>query len=262
MIKTQMLEGKEQTLLRSLPEVNLKPILKSKRFFAVCNKADEILGVVTNKYQLIQHRDVFKFTKMLLPDFELHKVGLANNGQNVAMFWKGGREISINGDKHCEYVQTINSITGKRPLGVRLGFFRFVCTNGQMIGNTILNISQRHVRGEIDFKKVEEQVLTARDRHNSSFISWAENLAKISGKPLLTRIKTEFGKVNAQSRRLPIAVRLAKPLSRLPDNSTLWDIYNSFTNVLSHQTKSVTMYDRLVYDATQLLQQESGVFLN
>lgn len=90
---------------------------------------NSVLGVVTNRYKIVQNEDAFAFTDMLLGEgVKYETAGSLSNGKRVWMLAKMDT-ADILGDKVEPYLVFTNSHDGKGAVKVAMTPIRVVCQN-------------------------------------------------------------------------------------------------------------------------------------
>lgn len=111
------------------------------------------IAVVSKSYTLAQHRDVA--TKCLegieaigISLYELHyELGLSELGEwmNLRIYFPDEFNYTpMDGQKLNLRLECFNSVDGSSRLVILLGWFRFICTNGMIIGKTKTEIREIH----------------------------------------------------------------------------------------------------------------------
>ena len=114
----------------------------------------KVLGVVSDKYQVVQNEDAFAFTDALLGEgVQYETAGSLADGKMIWLLAKLPDKYIINGDEITPYLVFFNSHDGSSAIRVALTPIRVVCQNTL---NLALNSAKRswgvkHV-GDIDTK--------------------------------------------------------------------------------------------------------------
>ena len=111
------------------------------------------VGVVSNTYRLAQHQEV---VEMCLKGLKAHgidaqvlrcEVGLTPLGEWMnfrAYFPESYSHSPKDGNKLALRLECFNSVDGSSRLVILLGWFRFICTNGLIIGETKAELRDIH----------------------------------------------------------------------------------------------------------------------
>lgn len=156
---------------------------KARGFKANIRETDRsILGVVTNKYQVVQNKDAFGFVDELLGQgVRYETAGSLNGGKRVWMLAILPDQYKVLGDDVEPYLVLTNSHNGKGGISVAMTPIRVVCQNTL---NLALDKAQRqwkttHV-GSFSNKVAEASMtLQLGDYYMKSLAEEAEELAKI-----------------------------------------------------------------------------------
>jgi phage/plasmid-like protein (TIGR03299 family) len=110
--------------------VDNEEFVKAEGFVAnVRDDTQEVLGVVSSRYKVVQNKDAFAFTDALIGenDVRYETAGLLSNGKA----WLLGRMPSrkIAGDEVEPYLVFTNGFDGKSPIQVALTPIRIWCSN-------------------------------------------------------------------------------------------------------------------------------------
>jgi hypothetical protein len=112
-----------------------------------------VVGLVSRRYALVQHADVVSAVAAALRRIDLEAADvpvhlqLSEYGSRMALratlpdayAFSGG-----DGHRMALTFECLNSVDGTVPLFAALGWFRFICGNGLIVGTTAASIRQRH----------------------------------------------------------------------------------------------------------------------
>ena len=146
------------------------------------NTDNSVLGVVTNKYTIVQNRDAFNFTDNLIGKGAIYETaGSLRNGKRVFMLAQLPKQ-KILGDEFGNFICFTNTHDGTGAVRVLMTPTRVVCNNTL---NLALNNSKRmwsckHM-GKMEDKLHEaEETLFRADKYMTELGVVAERLANIS----------------------------------------------------------------------------------
>lgn len=114
------------------------------------------IGVVSHTYSLASHRDVANVCLNGLKDVGInpadlrYEVGLSELGEwmNLRIYFPADFGfVETQGNKLDLRLECFNSVDGWSRLVVLLGWYRLVCSNGMVIGETKIEIKERHGAG-------------------------------------------------------------------------------------------------------------------
>lgn len=142
--------GAPHTLTRA--NDRLKAIV---RLPTAADSAEVPVGVVSRQYRLVQHQDVIK---CLEEAFKVQRIdpapletllSLTPNGERMALsilFPDEARfRYSINsGDDMGFRLECFNSVDGTMKFTMVMGWLRFVCSNGLVLGKTLAHVRRAH----------------------------------------------------------------------------------------------------------------------
>lgn len=124
----------------------------------------DIFGTVTDRYQITQNRDVFKFMDSIVGEGKAiyETAGALGKGETVFITAKLPYYIRVNGHDTIEnYLVVSNGHNGKTSLNIFLTPVRVVCENTLAVGlnNAKFNFSLRHTQGINDKLEDASQIL-------------------------------------------------------------------------------------------------------
>lgn len=105
--------------------------IELKGFFANIRSTDQkVLGVVTDKYRVVQNEDAFAFTDALLGEGVIYETaGSLQEGRKVWLLAKLPHRYIISGDEITPYLVFSNSHDGTGAIRVAMTPVRVVCNN-------------------------------------------------------------------------------------------------------------------------------------
>jgi hypothetical protein len=132
----------------------------------VCNGDGMPLGVVSSSYVLVDHGELVEALVHALNQSGLDPAGypaevyVGDNGARFGLRLVFPDLVYDPGDGHpvAGRVEVLNSVDRSLPLRLVIGFFRFVCSNGLIVGETMTNLLEIHRRGRIDVLRLQEVV--------------------------------------------------------------------------------------------------------
>ena len=94
------------------------------------DRDEKILGVVSDRYRVVQNEDAFQFTDALLGEgVRYETAGSLESGKRVWMLAKLPKEYIISGDQISPYLVFSNSHDGSNAIKVAMTPVRVVCSN-------------------------------------------------------------------------------------------------------------------------------------
>lgn len=140
-------------------KVNPRPVMVDgevcKNYIAnVRDKDSKVLGIVSEKYQIVQNEDAFAFTDELLrrEDVRYESAGAFAGGKKVWLLAKMPSFKVLNDDVDC-YVVFTNSFNGTGAVRVAVTPIRVVCNNA-------LNLAFRHSKRSWSVRHVGESIMS------------------------------------------------------------------------------------------------------
>ena len=156
---------------------------------------NRVLGVVTDRYKVVQNDEAFAFTDELLGEgVRYETAGSLQNGRKVWILARMPREFIINGEQISPYLVFSNTHDGSGAIKVAVTPIRVVCNNTL---NLALSTAKRswsmihtgNVKGKMEEAR---QTLFMAEKYMSKLGSEFENLRKIK---LLDRQVMEYIKM-------------------------------------------------------------------
>jgi hypothetical protein len=168
--------GGELTRLNErLDTIVRKPTIDDPNFVPV--------GVVSKEYILMPHAEVLKIaitaleTAQIPPTDVMAELKITEYGERMALSLYLPEEYSFDpGDGHplALRLECFNSVDGSTRFRALMGWFRFVCSNGLIIGVTRSDVRRRHI-GDIGLAEVEAVLvcgLEESEKEKKNFEQW------------------------------------------------------------------------------------------
>jgi Domain of unknown function (DUF932) len=127
------------------------------------------VGIVSQTYTLVSHRKIAALCRECLielgiePEDLRYEVGLSELGEwmNFRVYFPDSYAfMDAHGNKLDLRLECFNSVDGSSRLMILFGWLRFVCSNGLVIGETRIEIKERHGQG-LDLDSIGERILPA-----------------------------------------------------------------------------------------------------
>lgn len=146
------------------------------------DKDNQILGVVTDRYKVVQNEEAFAFTDSLLGQgVRYETAGSLQEGRKVWILAKLPKEYLITGDRVSPYLVFTNSHDGMGAIRVAVTPIRVVCQNtlNLALSEASRNWSTVHI-GNVRWKMEEaEKTLFLADKYMNALSRDIENLQKV-----------------------------------------------------------------------------------
>ena len=239
----------------SFPEVREVPVSwgemnlqRAKKYKAIVNpEIGKVYSIVSKDYKLIRHEEAVQRIESIIDEnLELGKYKSAtefyNDGARMRViyrFYKKSVEIK-KGDTVNPELHLFNSYDTTWPFIVLIGAFRFVCTNGLVVGEKYLHLRKRHIY-HLDKMDLKEQVSTALKRFKLQANQWKKWTDwQLTEKTYENVMKTmKFGKKAMEV----IEERSAHEAEDYTDRGfpilNLWIFYNVLTWYITHRAVSL-----------------------
>jgi hypothetical protein len=158
-----------------------KPIQKGDGFIPV--------GVVSKSYVLVQHSTVFEMAKKAFekssidPSTVKSILRITEYGERMHLSCLLPERYSFDpgdGNKMALRLECFNSVDGSTGFQVHMGWFRFVCSNGLMMGVTRFDFRHRHL-GDVgldDVQYILSDGIKESERDRDNFIKWRKSPIK------------------------------------------------------------------------------------
>lgn len=211
-------------------------------------KDKSILGVVTEKYKVVQNAEAFAFTDGLIGEGVTYETaGSLQNGKKVWMLAKLPETYQIAGDEVTPYMVFSNSHDGSAAIKVAMTPIRVVCQNtlNLAIGSAKRIWSTIHT-GNIDIKLDEaRKTLLLADHYMKNLSIEIENLNKIklSDNKVLEYINllipepvdmTDIQKRNIVNLRGGLKLRYFDAPDLIDVPKTAWRFINAVSDFATH----------------------------
>lgn len=245
--------GKESSRINErLDTIVRKPFGQDRNFIPV--------GVVSKEYALVPHTDVLDVVIRSLESIESLKMSLGAVRTDLSLTEYGERmELSIYlpeeysfdpGDGHpmALRLECFNSVDGSTRFRALMGWFRFVCSNGLIIGVTQTDVRRRHV-GDIHLEDVGKVLTTGikkSKKEKRNFEKWRKQMVqppKLS-KWIATTLHKGWGfKAAARAYRICTTGHDADVLGPYTDNTPLTVPVRQTDRVPGAPINSGNLYD-------------------
>lgn len=199
----------------------------------------KVVSVVSRDYNLLPHRTAFekaaKAVQGIGYGMEIKKLAVSASGSKMFLMLQGSQTYDLGGKDNMVQptLILINSIDGTTKFGFKIGALRLICTNGMVRGIAFQNISIRHTSGA-DFSGIIEAGGEAMSRFNLEAIPrWQRMVTRhLDDKDIdATLLAMKSPKLQVPNKVNEAVLRKLRAEGAM----TSWDLYNHYTNVLTHQ---------------------------
>ena len=205
---------------------------------------DSEVKILTKKYFISQHVDMFDQTVRQLEDyglnFEVKSIGVNNSGKrhgvNVTFLFPE-MVFDIDGSMTNATLELINSNDGNQNLIRVFGAYRVRCSNGMVIGETLLEEKRKHYGEGYELEPINE----ALDELGSQFKNFGTMIEKsrdVKMNKNIQRALIRIGFPRLMVERLPKMTEkyLSVQQEGIKDWDKLWSVYQALTNWISNVT--------------------------
>lgn len=221
----------------------------------------EVLGVVTERYSILQNKDLFPFAESLFASKGLKFINdgakVTHGGARVRAKYRFPElDLNLNGQNIQFVLMVQNSFDGSLKVSFDLGLFRMLCTNGMKIpfsNGSAISLMRKHTESlSMSFAS------SAFDASVKAFTNSGEffynlnrqNLTQEEGHKVLNGLVVR----KAMAERMSDKVREIwdKPTFREDAPRNAFNLYNAVTQHLSHDVapKRFELSERVTHSVT------------
>ncbi len=157
------------------------------------------IGIVSKEYVLIKHSEVLEGAKKSLEQFEIPaqdvraEIRMTEYGERMALSLYLPEEYTFDpGDGEMAMrLEIFNSVEGSTRFRALMGWFRFVCSNGLVIGVTQIDIRRRHI-GELSLADMGAVISSGLERaeiEKQNFLKWRKQ--RVSSEALVKWVEKD-----------------------------------------------------------------------
>jgi len=205
---------------------------------------DSEVKILTNKYFISQHIDMFDQTVKQLDDYglnyEVKSIGVNDKGCRHGVdvtFLFPELSFDIDGSMTNATLELINSNDGNQNIIRVFGAYRMRCSNGMVIGETLLEEKRKHYGDGYELEPINEALdeLQGQFTDFSKMIEMSRNV-KIDKRIERALIRIGFPRLMVE--RLPTMTEkyLSVQEEDIKDWTQLWSVYQALTNWISNVT--------------------------
>lgn len=211
------------------------------RFFAnVRTDTNEVLGCVSDRYELLQNETLVGHSESLFRSRNMNfnrRIVVTNGGSRFRAIYDfpniGGK---VNGQDLTFRLKVQNSFDGSLRASFAVGLFRLICSNGLAAPVSAIGMTKKHTASlDVDF------VGRSLDNAVESFYNALPTFSAMSRIPVTLRDGNQII-TNLVERKIGLSERVAAGVQSVWENPThhedrernLWNLYNAFTQHLTH----------------------------
>lgn len=245
----------------TLAPLKANGIVIPNRFAVIRTDTNEPLGIVSDYYQLISHKEVLeKSREVLLQEKSIfeEKIDVTQNGSHcVIQYTFPDSKIEIRrGDFVSLQIIIINSYDASTSIRFLMGAFRLVCSNGLVIGKELVYYSQRHT-SELDANVMQERFRDVSRYFNERMVP---AMNKMSESQLSEKTSNQLFKKYKDKKMFPHWLIDNAEMRYQREGKTIWNFYNSITYSITHGRSGMNIETKILYskkawqEAEKLLQ--------
>jgi hypothetical protein len=218
--------------------------VKPDHFLNVRRDTGEVLGVASNRYGVVQNRDLIgvaedAFGKSDLGSYD-RSVIVTGKGEKLFAtydFKDRNRALKV-GDEVGMRLTLQNSFDTTLRLSFAIGALRLVCTNGMTTMERDVDMTSKH-NSNVDVNFLSDSVKVAVQRFDAACTAF-DKLSEVQfdhdkGFNVLNRLAQS--KVISDRQSTKIAAIWASPDYKEDQDRTLWNLYNASTQYLSREVE-------------------------
>ena len=218
--------------------------VKPDHFLNVRRDTGEVLGVASNRYGVVQNRDLIgvaedAFGKSDLGSYD-RSVIVTGKGEKLFAtydFKDRNRALKV-GDEVGMRLTLQNSFDTTLRLSFAIGALRLVCTNGMTTMERDVDMTSKH-NSNVDVNFLSDSVKVAVERFDAACTAF-DKLSEVQfdhdkGFNVLNRLAQS--KVISDRQSTKIAAIWASPDYKEDQDRTLWNLYNASTQYLSREVE-------------------------
>ena len=140
---------------------------------------NQVLGLVTPRYRIVQNRDAFKIMEQVVAvGGTITNAGMTQQG--LCFMVANVMQRTVNGEDYCMYIMATNSFNGAFPIGLIVTPVRIICQNmyRQLMGNKDNVVRMRHETNVMDKLDRQYNVAGALVDYNDCFSAQVLKLAE------------------------------------------------------------------------------------
>jgi hypothetical protein len=214
------------------------------RYFAnVRTDTSEVLGIVTERYEVLQNADFFNPVEELFQqegfgNFKRKTVCTHGGARVRAVYDFADHGIKVGGEDLMLRLKVQNSFDGSLRASFQVGMVRLVCTNGLAVPVAAVGMTRKHTKA-LDTDLVRDafhrsvkafsDAAPAFERLQETSVSQSEGNSILLG----------FEKSKVMSERMRERVQSVWESPRYHEDRTrnLWNLYNAVTQHLTHDVE-------------------------
>lgn len=203
----------------------------------------QVLGVVTEQYQLMQNSDLFGACEELFAQkgyrAEKRKSVVTGDGARIRFMYQFPElGLKVKGQDMAFTLMVQNSFDGSLRVSFKVGLFRFICSNGLAVPFNAINLTAKHT-AKLDME-FTGRGLDHAVREFTQSAPFFERMADTrvdqhTGLEILNTLTKR--KVLSQVQNEAIGAIWNAPTYKEDESRNLFNLYNATTQYLTHQVE-------------------------
>lgn len=214
---------------------------------------NEPLGLVTDKYQIVQNRDAFTFFDPIIERGEAiyQTAGVLGKGERVFITAKLPEDILVAGEKVEQYLLITNGHDGKNAVKVGFTPIRVVCNNTltAALGSLKNSYTIHHFNNPLERLKEAHAVMGLASNYMTDVANLFEDMAdvRLSDEQMMAYIEDIFVNKDYVEKKEKVSTRAKNSVAKIfnfakthptqitpSTNNTLYGVYNAVSGYFGH----------------------------
>jgi len=226
----------------TMPDGSRRSIPKKQALFNADNH--DYLGSCSPTYNLVKHSHAVELLREAA-----NRTGL-DYSENHTTTKDGARlfynlrfddnKNKIGGEIIAPQIVMINTYDGSAPFDLDLGAYRFVCSNGMRVGNSLQRTKTKHT-SSLNVEDIVKKIELKLNSYTKVFVPFCNALAEYEAnqKEGLSIIEGIAEKSKFPERHTKKVIEeWNAPRTDVTGGRSAWGIYNAFTSVITHQIQT------------------------
>lgn len=211
------------------------------------------LGIVTNKYQIVQNKDAFTFFDPIIDRGEAiyQTAGVLGKGERVFITAKLPEDILVAGEKVEQYLLITNGHDGKNAVKVGFTPIRVVCNNTltAALGDLKNSYTINHYNNPLNQLKEAHKVMGLASQYMTDVANIFEDMAdtRLSDEQMMTFLEEIFVNKDYVEKKEKVSTRAKNSVSKIFEfakthptqitpstQNTLYGVYNAVSGYFGH----------------------------
>lgn len=218
-------------------------------FMTIREDTKQCLGIVGNKYEIVQNRDAFGFFDAIVEKDEaiIHTVGALGRGERIWIMAKLPQDFVLNGEEIKNYLLLTSSHDGSSNIVARFTPVRVVCQNTLSIalrGKAQSEIKIRHTKSAEGKLKIagdlmgiiRTQLVDTEEVYKALMQTEITNSVAISTINAVFPMRANLTRTALHTEKVDKVFQLFQT-GMGNSGKTAWDLYNGITEYVDHESR-------------------------